>query len=220
MTIPTLIILLIFSTSHGYELGNRTRKCPGSFPSSEICEVLPIIYGMENTDHENIFNDFIHWTYDQFYEVNFPDQPYRSINIDFEVTYRREHFLSILITGEEQVSGYSHSFIHKDGVVMDMLNGKILFLPDLFIHPSNFVERINVIIRSRLAELDPEGKPQIPLLPDRKFRGISIDQPFYMNTSGIIIYFQAQEYTPPAYGPLEISVPWWTVNDILALPLP
>lgn len=182
-------------------------------PDVAITERLPVILGLPDPGMAGTVNELIRYIYDQFYITRQEDRARSFLSVDYEVTLKTGRFLSLKITASEYFREAAHPLNHIDAITLDLEEGAVLALEDLFVPGSNFRQRINAFIRQQLSRTDTVGEPLIPLISP--FRGITHENPFYMTAEGVVVFFPEYEYTPHSWGALEVEVPYALLEDIM-----
>ncbi|NLY54710.1 MAG: DUF3298 domain-containing protein [Firmicutes bacterium] len=104
--------------------------------------------------------------------------------------------------------GAAHGLTLRRSFTFNLATGRLYQLSDLFQPGSNYIERINNIIKEQIEE------QELPLI--RTFESISPNQGYYLEYGNLVIYFQIYEYTPYSVGIPEFRIPYADLTDILA----
>lgn len=129
-------------------------------------------------------------------------------------TYNRNGILSVSVFQTFMSAGAQNETFVQDARTFRLSDGAELKLADLFTPGSDWSARINRAVRSHVAAQD------IRLL--REYEGVTAPgdkSGFYLNEQGIVVFYQAYDYTSYMDGILAVTVPWGDVSDILAMPL-
>lgn len=124
---------------------------------------------------------------------------------DYELFLNDEKVIS-LTQKIYQFTGGAHGMTWLTGHTIDVTAGRSLLLPDLFTSPKNYRERLNQFVRA-------EGVARN--LPMWGFEGVRDDSKFYLNETGIVLFFQQYEIAPYSEGIVRVLVPYPQVADIL-----
>lgn len=116
------------------------------------------------------------------------------VYINNEVTYDKNNIISIVITKYEFTGG-AHGMTYLDSYNYNLLTGEKLTLKDMFKPDIDYKEIVNNFIQKEI-----NSNPEIYFKGDEAFKGISEDQPFYIEDDGIIIYFGLYEIAPYYVG--------------------
>lgn len=125
-------------------------------------------------------------------------------NVDYEVKKNSDNILSIKVT-YNQYSGGAHGDYEYISYNIDMRNGKILKLSDLFKLKSDYIKVINNEIRSQIEELVKNNKENEGIY---QFESIEKDNKFYIEDDKIVIYFDLYKIAPFAAG-----IPTFKINN-------
>jgi|GEM_PF-124595 len=126
---------------------------------------------------------------------------------DYDVMTNKEGIVSILNNSYMYMQGAAHGMSMRSAINMDMSDGKLYALKDLFKAGADYKGRLDKVVKKKLAE------DNIPLL--REFEGINDKQEYYLMDSELVIYYQLYDYTPYAYGFLEFYIPYESISDII-----
>ncbi|WP_139490476.1 DUF3298 and DUF4163 domain-containing protein [Brevibacillus dissolubilis] len=158
----------------------------------------PVITGLPNQNAERSINQTIR-QYAEMIAGQQTDPNLRYFKGTYNIPMNQRGILSIVFT-TDSYSGGAHGIQHKYSLNFDLQGGGMFSLFDLFAPNTNWKGRINDYIRRQIQA------QQVPML--RPFGGIKDEQPFYLTTNGLGIYFQLYEYTPYAYGFLVFVIPY------------
>lgn len=132
-------------------------------------------------------------------------------NTDFEVKKNSDNILSILVM-YYKYSGGAHGYYENVAYNIDMRNGKILSLKDLFKENTNYKEVINNEIRKQIEDKGKKDKENVGIY---QFTSIKDNQKFYIQDDNIVIYFELYEIAPYAAGIPEFLVNYNVISHIL-----
>ncbi|MBF8984375.1 DUF3298 and DUF4163 domain-containing protein [Lutibacter sp. B2] len=127
--------------------------------------------------------------------------PY-AVSTIYEVTYNKNDIISISVIYYEYINE-KHYYI-RTSYNYDLTTGKSLGLKDLFKEGVDYKKIIDNEIRKQLLA----NKDQY--LPDavKKFKGISNDQPFYLENDNIAVFFGFHEIAPITSAIPIIKIPF------------
>ncbi|WP_052356875.1 DUF3298 domain-containing protein [[Clostridium] dakarense] len=182
---------------------------------------IPIIM-TSNKDIDYSINEKIRNDIMKFYDLSqkeaedyfkgIPDEQNKFVaNADFEVKKNSDDMLSIMVK-YYKYSGGAHGYSEDITYNIDIKNGKILMLSDLFKEKSNYKKVIDNEIRKQIEDLakkDPETKGVY------QFEGIKDNQKFYIQDDNLVIYFDLYEIAPYAAGMPEYPININIINHIL-----
>lgn len=93
-------------------------------------------------------------------------------------------------------------------MTVNLENGRVYPFKALFKPDSDYIARINAIIKGQFEEREiPQIEP---------FETISEDQGYYLTANDLVIYFQELEYTPHYVGVPEFLIPYAALANIIS----
>ncbi|MFZ5646341.1 MAG: DUF3298 domain-containing protein [Bacillota bacterium] len=101
----------------------------------------------------------------------------------------------------------AHGLTMVKSVTVDLETGKVYTLRDLFLRGTDYIIVLNQMIRQQFKERD------IPMI--NGFRGITVNQDYYLTPKNLVIYFQTYEYTPYYVGIPEFEIPYRTIINYI-----
>lgn len=116
------------------------------------------------------------------------------VYINNEVTYDRNDIISIVIT-QYDFTGGAHGMTYLHAYNYNLLTGNKLTLRDIFKPDVDYETLINNFIHEEISR-----NPENYFKGDECFKGISNNQPFYIDDDGIVIYFGLYEIAPYYVG--------------------
>lgn len=129
---------------------------------------------------------------------------------DFNVTFFEKNLLVLELYGYEYYFGAAHGMPSKIHVKLNMISGRFYELEDLFIESSNYETVLNEIIKDMI-----KTDPQYDYVFPGSFKGITKDQPFFVDDTHLYIYFPPYEIGPYTAGFPTFQIPFSTVNDVI-----
>lgn len=182
---------------------------------------IPIIM-TQNKDIEKSINDRIKNDIMQDYNrsqeeakayiKDYPEGEVKFVaNTDFEVKKNSDNMLSILVK-YYKYSGGAHGYYENIAYDIDMRDGNILKLSDLFKAQVNYKEVINKEIRNQIEDLGKTDKENVGIY---QFNSIKDDQKFYIQDDNLVIYFDLYDIAPYAAGIPEFLVNINSISHIL-----
>lgn len=124
---------------------------------------------------------------------------------DYDVMLNKGGIMSILNNSYMYMNGAAHGMSMRSAINIDMTDGRLYALKDLFRPGEDYKNKLNTIIKKKLLE------DNLPLL--REFTGINDKQEYYLMDNELVIYYQLYDYTPYAYGFLEFYIPFESISD-------
>lgn len=125
------------------------------------------------------------------------------VNVDYEVKYQDENYLSFVVTGDESwVSAYAVNYYYN----LDMTNGQQLTLKDLL--GEDYVEIANTQILSEMQKRTAENENYMYFDEDSGgFTTVTEDDNFYINEAGNpVIVFEKYQVAPGFMGVQEFEI--------------
>jgi len=118
----------------------------------------------------------------------------------YKIGVNKNGILSIRLENYMYPEHAAHGTTMVKSVTVDLETGKVYTLGDLFQRGTDFIMVLNQMIRQQFKERD------IPMI--NEFRGITVNQDYYLTPKNLVIYFQAYEYTPGYVGIPEFEIPY------------
>lgn len=135
-------------------------------------------------------------------------KPY-SVSTNYNITYNKNNTLSISILYYEFIGG-RHTYI-RSTYNFDLNTGKSIGLEDLFKSGINYIDIINKQIKNQLStntNLYPPGTAE-------NFKGISRDQPFYLEDKDLVLFFGFNQIAPSVSEIPIIRIPYSSLKNQL-----
>ncbi|AKL94433.1 putative protein with DUF3298 domain [Clostridium aceticum] len=161
----------------------------------------PEVIDLEDKEVEKTINDFIQEEiYKMIIEQGYEEDYTKEFWGEYKVKLKEANILSMLVYINSYSKGAAHGLTAVKAINVDLSTGKVYDLQDLFIKNSDYIEKINEVIKEEIIEKN------IPLLVE--FETIDKKQDFYLTKDHLTIFFQLYEYTPYAYGIPEFEIPY------------
>ena len=132
-------------------------------------------------------------------------------NVDFDVKKNSDNILSILIKYYKYAGG-AHGYYENVAYNIDIRNGNIITIDNLFKEGSDYKNIINEEIRNQIEELiklDEQNKGVY------EFKSIEDKQKFYIQDDNIVVYFDLYDIAPYAAGIPEFIINVNKIDHIL-----
>jgi len=129
---------------------------------------------------------------------------------DVSVLYFNKNLLILDIIGYYFVFGAAHGMPSKKTPSIDLSTGEFYQLSNLFIGGVNWTSELNKIIENMI-----NTDPQYEYIFKDSFKGISIDQSFYIDDNNLYIYFAPYEIGPYAAGFVTFKIPFAEIEGII-----
>ncbi|KJS03724.1 MAG: hypothetical protein VR68_01150 [Peptococcaceae bacterium BRH_c4a] len=118
----------------------------------------------------------------------------------YKIGVNKNGILSIRLENYMYPEQAAHGATMVKSVTVDLATGKVYALGDLFQRGTGFIMILNQIISQQFKERD------LPMI--NEFRGITVNQDYYLTPKKLVIYFQTYEYTPGYVGIPEFEIPY------------
>lgn len=129
---------------------------------------------------------------------------------DFSIEFYKKNLLVIEIEGYEYPFGAAHGMPNRQYVHINLINGDMYTLSDLFKKNSDYVKVLSNIIAKQI-ETDEQYSY---VFPDT-YKGITAEQPFYVDLENLYIYFAPYEIAPYAAGFPTFKIPFSEISNII-----
>ncbi|PAB60599.1 DUF3298 domain-containing protein [Anaeromicrobium sediminis] len=155
-------------------------------------------------------------------KIGYKLRPYVA-NVTFDEKYNKGNLLSIY-TVYYTYTGGAHGNHQDVAYNVDLTNGKILKLNDIFKNEVDYKKVINDEINKQIREIQEQAKAEgisrgekveDIYLPHRGFKSIRDDHGFYFKDDSIVIYFDLYEIGPYAAGIIEFPIKISNIGDSL-----
>jgi len=125
---------------------------------------------------------------------------------DYRIKYNRNNILSVIFL-DYQYTGGAHGSTIQKAYTLDLQTGKEYAMKDLFKTGSDCAALFNSEVRQGIKDRE--------LYELTTFSAISADQAFYLDNSGVSVYFQQYEYFPYAAGIQTFTLDYPALKDVL-----
>ncbi len=181
----------------------------------------PQLEGLENKDVQDQLNDvFKQAAQDsrnaglknaeemkKFFEAGYTGSPNKcETYFNYLVKYNQKGLLSIVLM-DYQYTGGAHGLTIQSSATFDLATGKEYQLKDIFTEGTDYVKLVSREIKKAMEE---QGIADSLLNP---FEAISPEQDYYLTNDALVVYFQAYEYLPYAYGIPEFAIDYPILQD-------
>ncbi|KZS48447.1 hypothetical protein AWU65_22180 [Paenibacillus glucanolyticus] len=129
---------------------------------------------------------------------------------DFDVIFFKQKLLEMELNGYHYPFGAAHGMPTKVYAVINMENGSMYSLKDLFKPGSDYVAELSRIVGKQIKE-DPQYSYVFP----GSYTGIAADQSFYVTENALHLVFAPYEIGPYAAGFPTFTIPFVQIKDIL-----
>lgn len=131
------------------------------------------------------------------------------ISNNYIVTYNKNNLLSISLIYQQYING-RNSYI-RTSYNYNLENARSMPLGDLFKPGSDYILVLNNKIKSILQAAPQDYYPNTA----DNFKGIAVDQPYYLDNNNLVLFFGFHQISPTASGIPLIKIPFSELRDIL-----
>lgn len=178
-------------------------------PNKDYLVYYPQIEGMFDLGAEQKVNEELK-SLSQVKPVQSGIQLESSYTGDFSIKFYKDQLLVTEIEGYDYPFGAAHGMPYRVYAHINLINGAIYKLADLFKKDSDYVKVLSDIIAKQIKEDDQYSY----VFPD-SYKGISVDQPFFVDNKTLYIYFEPYEIGPYAAGFPTFKIPFDEIMDII-----
>lgn len=129
---------------------------------------------------------------------------------DFDVIFYKQKLLELELNGYNYPFGAAHGMPSKVFAAINLDNGRIYELKDLFKPGSDYVKELSRIVGKQIQE-DPQYSY---VFPDT-YKGIGPNQPFYVTEDALHLVFAPYEIAPYAAGFPTFTIPFAQIMNII-----
>jgi Protein of unknown function (DUF3298)/WG containing repeat len=194
----------IIPLNNQYEIAEVKYK-----PNKNYLVYYPQIEGMANKVAENNVNEELKQL-SLIKSVDKDAQLEYSYSGDFSVQFFKDNLLVLDLNGYEFYFGAAHGMPSEAYPHINLGNGNVYKLKNLFKEGSNYVEVISDIIGKQIKSMGENSY----IFPDT-YKGIREEQPFYVDEDNLYIYFEPYEIAAFAAGFPTFKIPFNDIMDII-----
>jgi inhibitor of cysteine peptidase len=174
----------------------------------------PQISGLANQTVQDKLNAFFKGEADAArqegltYSVDYPEgmtNKYQTY-FDYRVKYNQNDLLSVVLLDYQYMGGAHGSTIQK-AYTFDLTTDEEYAMKELFKTGSDYLAPFNSIVKTGIKDRD--------LFELTTFSAIAADQAYYLDNTGVTVYFQQYEYFPYAAGIQTFRVDYEALADLL-----
>lgn len=118
----------------------------------------------------------------------------------YKIGVNKNGILSVRLENFIYPTGAAHGLTMVKSVTVDLKTGKVYTLKDLFQRGADYILTLNKMIAEQFRKRD------LPMV--NEFKGITVNQDYYLTPQKLVIYFQIYEYTPYYVGIPEFPIPY------------
>lgn len=178
-------------------------------PNKDYLVYYPQIEGMSDTSAGQKVNEELK-SLSQVKPIQPDIQLDSSYTGDFSIKFYKDQLLVIEIEGYDYPFGAAHGMPYRAYAHINLVNGDLYKLADLFKKDSDYVKVLSDIIAKQIKEDDHYSY----VFPD-SYKGISADQPFFVEKEALYLYFEPYEIGPYAAGFPTFKIPFDAIKAII-----
>lgn len=129
---------------------------------------------------------------------------------DFQISFYRDNLLVLELNGYDYPFGAAHGMPTEVYVHIDLKNGDMYELKNLFKPDTDYVKVLSDLISQKI-----KNDPQYSYVFPDSYKGIQPDQPFYVTDEALYVYFTPYEIAPYAAGFPTFMIPYREIDSIL-----
>jgi hypothetical protein len=180
-------------------------------PNKDYLVYYPQVEGMGNLSAERQVNEKLR-NLSQVKDVPANVQLDYSYTGDFNVAFFQKNLLELELEGYNFPYGAAHGMPTRVYTHINLVNGRSYELKDLFKPGSDYTQVLSAIVAKQIKE-DPQYEY---VFPDT-YKGIRADQPFYVTSNALYLYFEPYEIAPYVAGFPTFTIPFSSIMDIIAV---
>ncbi|MDQ0192911.1 WG repeat-containing protein [Paenibacillus wynnii] len=130
---------------------------------------------------------------------------------DFSVAFFRKNLLVLELNGYKFPFGAAHGMPTREYVHINLRSGKFYELRDLFKPGSKYVEKLSEIVGKQIA-----NDPQYSYVFPGSYKGITANQPFYVDEQALYLYFAPYDIAPYVAGFPTFRIPYAEIMGLIS----
>ncbi|WP_097026701.1 WG repeat-containing protein [Clostridium peptidivorans] len=178
-------------------------------PNVNYLVYYPQVQGMDNKDVEKEVNKKLK-ELSQVKNIGSDVQLDYNYTGDFLIEFFKKNLAVLELNDYQYYFGAAHGMPTKQYPHINLVNGRFYELKDLFKPNSDYVKVISDIIGEQIKNDDKYSY----LFPGA-YKGISANQPFYVDENNLYIYFAPYEIAPFAAGFPTFKIPFSEIMNII-----
>ncbi len=179
-------------------------------PNKYAVIYYPSLIGLSDSSVQNKINSKLKSIF-----VNTRKNLKESDLLSVEDTFHSKLLKNLLVIerdGYDFPFGAAHGMPIMDYHYIDLQNGNLYTLKDLFIQNSDYILTLNNIIKAQIVA--DNASDSIHYF-ENGFKGISPEQPFILNDHSLTIYFSPYDIAPYAAGFPKFEIPFDDINQYI-----
>ncbi|MEK3792741.1 WG repeat-containing protein [Paenibacillus sp. FSL R7-0204] len=130
---------------------------------------------------------------------------------DFAVSFFRKNLLVLELSGYHFPFGAAHGMPTRIYEHINLRTGKFYTLSDLFKPGSKYVQKLSDIVGKQI-----KNDPQYSYVFPDTYKGITADQPFYVDAEALYLYFAPYEIAPYSAGFPTFRIPYAEIMGLIS----
>lgn len=130
---------------------------------------------------------------------------------DFAVSFFRKNLLVLELSGYKFPFGAAHGMPTRIYTHINLKNGRFYRLSDLFKPGSKYVQKLSEIVGKQIA-----NDPQYSYVFPDTYKGITSEQPFFVDEEALYLYFAPYEIAPYAAGFPTFRIPYAEIMGLIS----
>ncbi|MFE4710047.1 MULTISPECIES: WG repeat-containing protein [unclassified Paenibacillus] len=180
-------------------------------PNFDYLVYYPVVEGISNKDVAREVNDKLRkLSKAEDIGSGGPSQDF-SYTGDFAVTFFRKNLLVLELNGYRFPFGAAHGMPTKIHTHINLRNGRFYTLRDLFKPGSKYVEKLSDIVGKQI-----QNDPQYSYVFPGTYKGITADQPFFVDEDALSLYFAPYEIAPYSAGFPTFRIPYAEIMGLIS----
>lgn len=180
-------------------------------PNRDYLVYYPVIEGIANSEVSREVNDKLRSLSLAEGAGNGEGTQDYSYTGDFAVSFFRKNLLVLELSGYKYPFGAAHGMPTRIYVHINLRNGKFYALRDLFKPGSKYVAKLSAIVGKQIA-----NDPQYSYVFPDTYKGITADQPFFVDEEALYLYFAPYEIAPYAAGFPTFRIPYAEIMGLIS----
>lgn len=178
-------------------------------PNKDYLVYYPRVQGMKDVISQQDLNESLK-EFSLVKPIDSKTQLEYNYSGDFSVEFFKDNLLILELNGYEYYFGAAHGMPSQTYVHINLSNGRIYELKDLFNENSNYVQVISDIVAQQIKDMGENSY----IFPDT-YKGIRQDQPFYVDENNLYVYFTPYEIAAYAAGFPTFKIPFKDIMNII-----
>jgi hypothetical protein len=192
---------LVWKPNKVIPLGNQKEAVEHKFrPNKDYMLYYPQINGISNAANQELK------AFAGVKGISEHEQLKSTYTGDYQVTFRKNNLVVIMITGYDYSFGAAHGMPVRKYAHIDLATSTFYHLKDLF--KGDYVKRISEIISGQI-----KNNPKYDYVFPNSFKGVQPDQPFFIDDAGLNIFFNPYDIAPYAAGFPVFTIPFADIAD-------